>query len=1269
MGTITKENPWKGLNFYREKDKNDFFGREEDIERLSLYIINNAQTVLFGKSGIGKSSILNAGVFPVAREHGLFPVPIKLIHNGSKSYLQQIKDKVAKVVERQGASTHELVPPINEQSETLWEYLHRTIIYDSDGRRVRLLLVIDQFEEIFTLQQKEDVKESFFAELADLLNDVTPLYVANAQNNRGDNVDGRAERQYVEKKDSEIEINLNINEGKDEKKYLERSEFHIVLTLRDDFLGCLERYTANIPCMKTNRYALQPLNKAQAEKIITMPRENLIADGVADFIIQKVTDKTDNRLNGLSESSVDAAMLSLYLSRLYTKRNDDDEQITIGLVQQFSDNIIKDFYEDSVKDIQVETIEKLEDELLTFDDRRNNVSVSDFVKMGIPESVIRTLVDDKKLLRQFNYGGDIRVEYMHDVLCKVVSDRIEQRELKKAKEKAEELKKKTKKMWMGFAAVVLFLALAAFVLWDGLYHDVEVHYGQVVKRYGWFEGLERISEDEASYRNCHFLLKYHGRWAKHPYVMEAKDGYGKLTTEHMMGAYILNQYDETDKGAESDMVEKLKTVCKWEFVCNQDGNFVVQERAINKDENVVFVYNRSATNDAKVVISTYTDEYGFPLLLRDSTYFFLRTSYDNHGFETLMEFYDDQGMPITNKDSVYQTRRDFLGNGIELGQYSCFLDGRYTKDRFGNCGYYHSKFTSDSLRVLESIFVDADMNYCRSTADSVIVTHYQYDEHGRLIELSYWDEEGKADTCSYGYHKLLREYNRHGKQTREIYFGIDSVRCTNNIVIDGEPQRLYEWLADYDEWGNMIKREMNCKTVVMGASWQFTKDETCIKEEYYNVYKTDSGGSSDTIYSFRFYKDLTDNNELVIFRERGYSKRTIYDEHNNPIVVSYYDSDNEIPIECDEGWHINKMEYVYKKDTTFISDICYNLHDGIVYHHEILVDSSNCAKSDLVYNNDGDFFNGYRKTFDNQFRIMQSQESINEEWKTVRSYKNTQFYYRIKTIYSIKPSNNTLIGYFAENEIGEPSVIYDSPKAFYATYYNKGEQLYFDEYGRKINPIEHSWNYLAYVELTQSDTLIGFKNADIVIACNDWDMWFKPETPMEPFTSTHWWDKTDRDFVVARLNAKKDDYDTIHIIIPASIKDIEEYVEFKKCRCTIQEARRISSIVNKYVRKNMIIAKPVDTQKIAYRSGIHGEIILLEYNDWNYKNDTINISDLIKRNRKKRKHIIFLDYQTDKIGVLDTDADTLGLQMELCPIRPAYYNNIIKWYNEWKDNQ
>ena len=1265
MGTITKENPWKGLNFYREKDKNDFYGREEDIERLSLYIINNAQTVLFGKSGIGKSSILNAGVFPVAREHGLFPVPIKLIHNGSKSYLQQIKDKVAKVVERQGASTHELVSPINEQSETLWEYLHRTIIYDSDGRRVRLLLVIDQFEEIFTLQQEEKVKESFFSELADLLNDVTPLYIANAQNNRGDNVDGCVERQYVEKKDSEIEIDLNINEGKDEKKYLERSEFHIVLTLRDDFLGCLERYTANIPCMKTNRYALQPLNRAQAEKIITMPRENLIADGVADLIIQKVTDKTDNRLNGLSESSVDAAMLSLYLSRLYTKRNDDGEQITVELVQQFSDNIIKDFYEDAVKDVPVETIEKLEDELLTFDDRRNNVSVRDLVKMGIPESVIRTLVDDKKLLRQFNYGGDIRVEYMHDVLCKVVSDRIEQRELRKAKEKAEELKKKTRKMWIGFAAAVLFLALAAFVLWDGLYHDVEVHYGQLIKRYGWFEGLERISEDEASYRDCHYVLKYHGRWAKYPYAMEARDGYGKLTTKHSVVPYILNQYDDTDEGADETMKEKIKTICQWEFVCNQDGNFVVQERALDKEGNLIFIYNRSATSNPQKVISTYTDDYGFPLMLRDSAYFYMRTTYDNRGFETLMEFYDDQGLPITNRDSVYQTRRFYLDNGVESAEFSCFLDGRRTIDRFGNCGWI-AEFSDDSLRTIESTFVDADLNYCRSTDDSVIVKRYKYDEHGRIIEESYWDEEGKPDTCSYGYHAQCLEYNRHGQVTRVYLLGCDSLPY---IAKNG----LKEIIHKYDKWGNEILLENVLEEGIDGYKYEYTEDGTLIKEESYIVPSDTVNG--DTVYFKRYYKDIVNRIETNMYSE--FCTRTTYDSLNNQTSYAYYDAKNNQPIEMN-GYHINKTQYEYNGTETTYLDSYFDLNGKLAYedgrswaYAKVKVDSTAKTKSFLLYDKDGKCISGFKNESDDEkMEHKVAEESINEKWETIRTYKNKQFYYRARLIYPIKPSrSDKAVGWYAVNELGEPSVIYDAPIAYYANYFGHGEDLYFDEYGRKINPIEHSWFYLAYIELSQTESFIGFKDADIILGCNDWSMKFFEEEPMYAFYDANWWDETERTFVVARFNKDENHYDTIHVNVSASL-NIEDYVEFKKCRCTLHEVRSMNSILNEFIRKQMVISTPVNKESVAFKTGIEGDIYILEFNGWNFiDNDIMELPDLLEKNKPKHKYVVYINCETDSIGVLNTDAEMLGLHMKDKPISPEYYKRIVKWYKEWKEKR
>ncbi|MBK8429294.1 MAG: hypothetical protein IPL27_26570 [Lewinellaceae bacterium] len=45
-----------------------FFGRDEDIEGLFNLILSQKLVVLFGKSGYGKSSLLNAGVLPLFQE-------------------------------------------------------------------------------------------------------------------------------------------------------------------------------------------------------------------------------------------------------------------------------------------------------------------------------------------------------------------------------------------------------------------------------------------------------------------------------------------------------------------------------------------------------------------------------------------------------------------------------------------------------------------------------------------------------------------------------------------------------------------------------------------------------------------------------------------------------------------------------------------------------------------------------------------------------------------------------------------------------------------------------------------------------------------------------------------------------------------------------------------------------------------------------------------------------------------------------------------------
>lgn len=123
-------NPWKGLNFYKEGEI--IYGRNSEIQSLSQYIFNNTQTVLYGRSGIGKSSILNAGIFPKARLAGMIPVSIRLNHEDDDEYLSQIR--VA--IENSGLVPKPIIPAVNGvNDETLWEFIHRHEFHDDSDNK------------------------------------------------------------------------------------------------------------------------------------------------------------------------------------------------------------------------------------------------------------------------------------------------------------------------------------------------------------------------------------------------------------------------------------------------------------------------------------------------------------------------------------------------------------------------------------------------------------------------------------------------------------------------------------------------------------------------------------------------------------------------------------------------------------------------------------------------------------------------------------------------------------------------------------------------------------------------------------------------------------------------------------------------------------------------------------------------------------------------------------------------------------------------------
>ena len=73
-----EQRPYRGMQQFSEQHKDLFFGRSKPVDEIFDLLKNNLLTVIFGKSGIGKSSLINAGLLPELRENFYLPVLIRI---------------------------------------------------------------------------------------------------------------------------------------------------------------------------------------------------------------------------------------------------------------------------------------------------------------------------------------------------------------------------------------------------------------------------------------------------------------------------------------------------------------------------------------------------------------------------------------------------------------------------------------------------------------------------------------------------------------------------------------------------------------------------------------------------------------------------------------------------------------------------------------------------------------------------------------------------------------------------------------------------------------------------------------------------------------------------------------------------------------------------------------------------------------------------------------------------------------------------------------
>ncbi len=408
MSKYIDNNPWAGLSSYedpeiaRRKGRKPklFCGRDDESHQVTQLICSNIFVTLYGKSGTGKTSLLNAGVFPRLRQKRYLPVSIRLSMDAlSISFQQCIVCRLSQTInEHQGQlQTVEVVPmPVDEEApDYLWSYFARTRFLDSEGRVLFPVIVFDQFEEIFRNRRSE--AEVLLRQIAYLMDE------SHALTSRM--VDGQP--------------------------YKYDFNFRFVASIREDDLYRLEDSIDNnyLSELKRCRYRLRSLTEQGAKDVILIPGGDLLKTEEQTAIVDAIISKSRNE-----DDSISTNIISLLCSRIFVDfQKSDADHITPALVDNFiKGNPFERFYNEATRGFSNREKSYIEEHLVDSTGRRNSIPESDFL-LHVPKGK-NLLEGDTRILQRTSTSSDgssYRIELIHDSFCEPLAGLKEKRQKRK----------------------------------------------------------------------------------------------------------------------------------------------------------------------------------------------------------------------------------------------------------------------------------------------------------------------------------------------------------------------------------------------------------------------------------------------------------------------------------------------------------------------------------------------------------------------------------------------------------------------------------------------------------------------------------------------------------------------------------------------------------------------------------------------------------------------------------------------------------------------
>ena len=271
------EAPYPGLSAFQEEETDRFFGRGRDVSRMLARLRDQPLVGIAGPSGIGKSSFVRAGVVPALKGAG--EVWEAHILRPGRQPLQSLAGVLAPLTRTTGDGTRELGADTLREHEQLVKRLAEepgylgTLLRERAARKnTKILLFIDQFEELYTLVPDEAERLAFTTCLAGAADDAT-------------------------------------------------SPVRIVLSIRSDFLDRVGEDRRFLDELTRGLMFLQPLGRPELCEALTRPLDLFDYDFDSDHLVDRMLDE-------LAATTGALPLLQFTASRLWYARDRKNKVLT-----------------------------------------------------------------------------------------------------------------------------------------------------------------------------------------------------------------------------------------------------------------------------------------------------------------------------------------------------------------------------------------------------------------------------------------------------------------------------------------------------------------------------------------------------------------------------------------------------------------------------------------------------------------------------------------------------------------------------------------------------------------------------------------------------------------------------------------------------------------------------------------------------------------------------------------------------------------------------